>query len=152
MEASDMRLLAYNLEKIGLWNQIEKRLIDNLNSGISYQTKTQKPNSANNSFHQKDIINGEFLWQSGLPSDKIKTPSSATSPTYLKLDKNGKGLVINNYHKKESSQYKYECNWSIDNLYIYIHTKHHQMQVLRIHNENTLIDINEKSSFIRMTH
>jgi hypothetical protein len=152
MEASDMRLLTYNLEKIGLWNQIEKRLINNLNSGTSFQTKTQKPNSTNTPFHQKDIISGEFLWQSRLPSSKIEISSSATSPTYLKLDKNGKGLVINNYHKKESSQYKYECNWSMDNLYIYIHAKHHQMQVLKIHNENTLIDINQKSSFNRMTN
>lgn len=159
MYAINTEGIVRNFKKIGLWNKIEKHLIQNLNAGASYETKTQKPISINNSYHKKSIISGKFLWQSGgLPSRKIKTDngethisgSPATSHSYLRLSKNGKGRLIRNYHEKKSNHYKYKCRWYMDNTYIYVYTNDYELNILKIHNKNVLMHISEKYGFSRI--
>ena len=151
-----------HLKQLGFWNMIEPKLKENLNSGASFETKTQLPISVTNPYHKKSFIKGEFI--SGkieTLSDKVKTEDDEThtsntrpiSHAYLKL-KNNSSTWINDFdpvkRQKVKYFYKYKCTWFMDNMYVYVYNPKLNIKAFRIQNENTLIHISEKYGFSRL--
>jgi len=144
--------LVLHLKKLGFWSLIENRIIAHLNAGASLAPKVQAVTPTNNPFHKKELIAGTYVSSQQVNSAEQSSANENKRPhTLLRLDKNGGGRSIANYHQIKANWMRDRCDWWMDNHYIYVRTEGSNMKIYTMTNENELLQLNGKYGFVRTT-